>query len=204
MKKPHSGRQAAIRLLQETGKPLRTGRILAAGIHRRDLYALRDEGVIHAVSRGLYELAGRSDQTEHTSLAAVAERIPHGVVCLLSALQFHEVSSQWPHEVWLAVERGTRRPTLDYPPLRIVVFASAAYREGIEEHRIEHSTVQVYCLAKTVLDCFKFRHQIGLDVALEALREAWRSRQVTMDDLWRYAAICRQKNAIRPYLESLT
>ncbi len=154
------------------------------------------------MGRGLYILP-ESDTTEHHSLAEVCKRVPKGVVCLLSALRFHDITTQAPFEVWLAIGEKDWRPRVEYPPLRIVRFSPASLSAGIEVHRIEGVTVQVYCPAKTVADCFKYRNKIGLDVALEALRQCWRSRQCTMDELWHYADLCRVRNVMRPYLESL-
>src|SRR5262249_46839841 len=126
-----------------------------------------------------------------------------GVVCLLSALQFHGLTTQLPAEVWLALERGTRRPKEEQLPLRVVFFSGPAFSHGVEEHEVEGVPIKVYSPAKTVADCFKYRNKIGLDVALEALRECWRQKRCTMDDLWRSARVCRVANVIRPYLESL-
>lgn len=122
---------------------------------------------------------------------------------MLSALRFHNLTTQSPFEVWMAVDRKARRPRSDSPPLRIVRFSGEALKVGVEEHRIEGVTVSVYCPAKTVADCFKYRNKIGLDVALESLRDCWRERRCTMSDLWCYAKICRVANVMRPYLESL-
>jgi predicted transcriptional regulator of viral defense system len=142
--------------------------------------------------------------SEHSALAEVARRHPRAVVCLLSALRFHELTTQAPFEVWLAIPNKARAPRLDYPPLRIVRFSERALIEGIEEHRIDGVPVRITNLARTVADCFKYRNKIGLDVALEALRESWKARRVTMDALWRYAQVCRVANVMRPYLEGLT
>jgi len=142
--------------------------------------------------------------SEHRSLAEACKRIPNGVICLLSALRFHELTTQSPLEVWLAIGEKAWRPRVEYPPLRIVRFASAALSAGVEEHRIDGVSVPVFIPAKTVADCFKYRNKIGLDVAIEALRECWRSKRCTMDDLWQYAKICRVQNVMRPYLESLS
>jgi predicted transcriptional regulator of viral defense system len=125
------------------------------------------------------------------------------VVSLLSALRFHNLTTQSPFEVWLAIGEKAWRPRMEYPPLRIVRFSQATLSAGVEKHQIEGVTVPVYSPAKTVADCFKYRNKIGLDVAIEALRECWSSRRCTMDDLWHYADICRVQNVMRPYLESL-
>lgn len=157
---------------------------------------------LQRIGRGLYVLPG-SDTTEHHSLAEACKRVPKGVVCLLSALRFHELTTQAPFEVWLAIGEKAWRPRLEYPPLRIVHFSQAALNAGVEEHQIEGVSVHVYSPAKTVADCFKYRNKIGLDVAIEALRECRQARRCTMDDLWHYADICRVRNVMRPYLESL-
>jgi predicted transcriptional regulator of viral defense system len=173
------------------------------GIPREYLIRLHRRGVLDRPSRGLYVLAD-ADLGENQSLAEACKRVPKGVVCLLSALQFHELTTQAPHEVWLAIDVKARRPRVDYPPLRIVRFSGNALTFGVEEHRVHGVPVRVYTVAKTIADCFKYRNKIGLDVALEALRDAWRNRRTTMDDLLQAAKICRVANVIRPYLESLT
>ena len=157
---------------------------------------------LQRIGRGLYVLPGNG-ATEHHSLAEACKRVPKGVVCLLSALSFHELTTQAPFEVWLAIGEKAWRPRLEYPPLRIVHFSKTALNAGVEEHQIEGVNVHVYSPAKTVVDCFKYRNKIGLDVAIDALRECRRARHCTMDDLWHYAAICRVRNVMRPYLESL-
>lgn len=171
-------------------------------IPRTYLSRLCAAGKLQRIGRGLYVLPG-SGATEHHSLAEACKRVPKGVVCLLSALRFHDLTTQAPFEVWLAIGEKTWRPRLKYPPLRIVHFSQAALNAGVEEHQIEGVTVHVYSPAKTVADCFKYRNKIGLDVAIEALRECRRARRCTMDDLWHYAGICRVRNVMRPYLESL-
>ena len=172
------------------------------GISRVSLTRAVRRGQLERVTRGLYGLPGR-EFSAHGSLAEVALRVPKGVVCLLSALRFHDLTTQAPFQVWLAIENKAIAPKLDYPPLRIVRFSGTALTEGIEEHIIDGVTVRVTCVAKTVSDCFKYRNKIGLDVALEALREAWHGKRMTSDDIWRYAKICRVANVMRPYLESL-
>lgn len=171
-------------------------------IPRTYLSRLCAAGKLQRIGRGLYVLPG-SGATEHHSMAEACKRVPKGVVCLLSALSFHELTTQAPFEVWLAIGEKAWRPRLEYPPLRIVHFSKAALNTGVEEHQIEGVNVQVYSPAKTVADCFKYRNKIGLDVAIEALRECRRARHCTMDDLWHYADICRVRNVMRPYLESL-
>lgn len=173
------------------------------GIPRVALTRAVRRGQLERIGRGLYGLPGRP-VSAHGALAEVARRVPKGVVCLLSALRFHGLTTHAPFEVWLAIDNKAIAPKLDYPPLRIVRFSGAALTEGVEEHVVDGVTVRVTGVAKTVADCFKYRNKIGLDVALEALREAWRGKRMTSDDLWRYAKVCRVANVMRPYMESLT
>lgn len=172
------------------------------GIPRISLTRAVRRGQLERLGRGLYGLPGR-EVSAHGSLAEVARRVPRGVVCLLSALRFHGLTTQAPFEVWLAIENKAMAPKLNYPPLRIVRFSGAALTDGVEEHVVDGVTVRITCVAKTVADCFKYRNKIGLDVALEALREAWREKRMTSDELWRYAQVCRVANVMRPYLDSL-
>ncbi len=176
--------------------------LIPMGISRVSLTRAVRSGQLERVSRGLYGLPGR-EVSAHGSLAEVARRVPKGVVCLLSALRFHGLTTQAPFEVWLAIENKSLAPKLDYPPLRIVRFSGIALTEGVEEHAVDGVTVRVTGVAKTVADCFKYRNKIGLDVALEALREAWHEKRMTSDDIWRFAKVCRVANVMRPYLESL-
>jgi predicted transcriptional regulator of viral defense system len=173
------------------------------GIPRVSLTRAVRRGQLERVGRGLYGLPGR-EVSAHGSLAEVACRVPKGVVCLLSALRFHGLTTQAPFEVWLAIENKSLAPKLDFPPLRIVRFSGDALTEGVEEHVVDGVTIRITGVAKTVADCFKYRNKIGLDVALEALREAWQEKRMTSDDIWRSAKICRVANVMRPYLDSLT
>jgi predicted transcriptional regulator of viral defense system len=159
-------------------------------------------GLLTQVARGLYTVAGH-EPTAHHTMVVVSKRVPRGVICLLTALRFHDIGTQNPADVWLAVERKAQRPSVAGLPVRVVRFSGAALNEGVEEHVIEGVTVRMTNPAKTVVDCFKYRHKLGLDVALEALREGWRSRKLMADDLWRYAKLCRVANVIRPYMEAV-
>lgn len=160
-------------------------------------------GELARIGRGLYALPDRT-VSEHGTLAEVARRHPQGIVCLLSALQFHDLSRHIPFEVWLAIPNKARAPRLAYPPLRIVRFSGTALTYGVEEHFINCVPVRVTSVAKTVADCFKYRNKIGLDVALEALQTSWKGKRCTMDELWHAATVCRVANIMRPYMESLT
>jgi predicted transcriptional regulator of viral defense system len=175
----------------------------AAGIFREYLLRLHRKGDLTRVGRGLYSLPD-SLTSESLTLAEVAKRVPNAVVCLLSALQFHNLTTQVPGRVWIAIEGRKWKPKFDYPPLEVVRFSGHAFNFGVESHEVDHILVKVYSPAKTVADCFKFRNKIGLDVALEALRETWRSRKGTMDELWEAAKACRVGNVMRPYLEAIT
>ena len=195
------GERKVLRLARRGGGGA-TREIDAAGIHRQVLSRLVEEGRLSRVARGLYRVPDQSI-TEHHGLAIAAAKVPSGVVCLLSALGFHGIGTQLPYEVWIAIDRRARRPRLAYPPLRVFRFTGGALTEGISVHRVEGQDVKVFDPAKTIADCFKYRNKIGLDVALEALREGWRDRRFSMDELDRYARICRVANVIRPYLQML-
>jgi len=181
---------------------LRPRDLEAHGIPRKYLSQLCDEGTLKRVGRGLYVYAD-AEVSADIGLAQVAKQVPHGVVCLLSALQFHNIGSQSPFEVWLAIDRKAWRPQIGYPPLRIMRFSGEALTEGIEKHAIERVSVRIYSPAKTVADCFKYRNKIGLDVAIEALRDCRDSKKCTNADLWKYAKVCRVTQVMRPYLEAL-
>ncbi len=172
------------------------------GISRMSLRRLLDRGLLYRIGRGVY-VAADAEPAEHYSLVEAAKRVPAGVICLLSALRFHDIGTQSPFEVWMAIDRKGWQPK-DTSGLRIVRFSGLALTYGIEERDIEGVTVRVYIPAKTVADCFKYRNKIGLDVALEALRDCWRQKKATMDELWAAAKVCRVANIMRPYMESLT
>ncbi|MBI2931114.1 MAG: type IV toxin-antitoxin system AbiEi family antitoxin domain-containing protein [Planctomycetes bacterium] len=193
--------EQVIQLAKRAGV-IRARDLAAQGIPRVYLKRLQEKGVLEQVGRGLYTLTGAA-VTEHHTLAEAVKRVPHGAVCLLSALSFHKLTTQAPFEVWLAIDPSARKPRLDYPPLRIVRMTGEAREAGIEEHTIEGVPVRITSAAKTVVDCFKFRNKLGLDVALEALRDYRRDRRRSLDDLWRFAKICRVANVMRPYLESV-
>ena len=173
-----------------------------AKIHTQTLSRLVRAGTLERVARGRYRLPN-APVTEHHGLALVAAAAPKSVICLLSALSFHQIGTQLPHEVWIALDRRSRRPSLRYPRLHVVRFGGEALTEGVETYRIEGETVRVYGVAKTIADTFKYRNKIGLDVALEALREAWRARRFTISEIYRFARVCRVEHVMRPYLEAL-
>lgn len=175
----------------------------AQGIPREYLSLRYRSGQLERIARGIYRQP-EAEVTEHHDLAVAALRVPRGVVCLLSALQFHELTTQLPGEIWLALDRKAHRPqSTDGTSLRIVRFSGAALTEGVEEHIIEGVRVRIYNPAKTVADCFKYRNKIGVDVAIEALRDVWRKRQAGVNELMHYARVCRVANVMRPYLETI-
>jgi predicted transcriptional regulator of viral defense system len=175
----------------------------AQQIPRETLRRLYNAGKLERRVRGLYVLAG-SEPSEYMLLAAASTRVRHAVVCLLSALRYHGLTTQNPSEIWLAIDRKARVPREDELPLRIVRFSGPARTEGIERHLVDGVRVPIYGVAKTVADCFKYRRKIGIDVAIEALRDCWRQRRCSVDELSRYAAVCRVTNVMRPYLEAIT
>ncbi len=194
-------KQKILELARQMGL-IRPRDVEAAGIHREYLLRLYRNGDLARVGRGLYALP-YGQTSEFLSLAEVAKRVPNAVVCLISALAFHNLTTQITHSVWIAIENKKWEPAVDYPPLEIVRISGHAYSFGVEEHEIDRVSVKVYSPAKTVADCFKFRNKVGLDVAIEALRETWRSRKATMDELWETAKVCRVANVMRPYLEAV-
>lgn len=173
------------------------------GIPRIYLSRLCERGLLQRIDRGLYVLPD-VEATEHHTLAEACKRIPNGVLCLLSALRFHRFTTQAPFEVWMALKGTAWQPRIDSPKIRFVRFSGSAFEAGMEQHIIEGVSVKVYNPAKTVADCFKYRNKIGLDVALEALRECRRERKCTNDDLWKYAKVCRVAKVMRPYMEAMT
>ena len=193
--------QAALQLARERGV-VRPRDLQEYGITRQHLRRLTERGLLVRTGRGLY-LASDASLTEHHALVEATRRVPQGVVCLLSALRFHDLTTQEPHEVWLALPLRAHQPTVDYPPVQTVRMSEATLNAGVESHQVEGVPVRVFSVAKTVADCFKYRSTVGQDVALEALREGWRERRFTMDDLWRFARMCRVANVMRPYIESV-
>lgn len=195
-----SRQQQILELARKKGI-IRAKDVEAVGISRNYLYRMHKKGLLEKNAVGLYTLP-EAPVTENSSLAEVAKRLPHAVVCLISALSYHEITTQIPHEIWLTIPRGSWRPDVEYPPLNLTYVSGPAYSFGIQEHVINGVAVKIYSPAKTVADCFKFRNKVGLDVAIEALREAWRSRKVTMDELLEAAGIDRVSKIMRPYLEA--
>lgn len=181
---------------------LRPRDLQSAGIPRTYLKQLVERGELLKTGRGLYVRADTT-LTENHSLAEAAKLVPKGVVCLLSALRFHNLTTENPAEVWLAIPRGTRPPRSSAPALRVARFSGPMMTAGIERHVIQGVSVPIYSVAKTVADCFRFRNRIGVNIAVEALRDAWRAKRTTSDELWRCAQVCRVLNVMRPYFDCI-
>ncbi len=194
--------QRELRIFKEHGGLLRTSEALELGIHPRYLYDMREAGMIEVLSRGLYRLADMPPLSK-PDLATVALRVPRGVICLISALAFHEITTQIPHEIHVALAKGSEKPRLKFPPLRCVWLSGAAFSEGIETQKVDGIELQVYSPEKTVADCFKFRNRIGLDVAIEALKLCRERKRSRPDVLLKYAKICRVGRVMKPYIEAL-
>jgi predicted transcriptional regulator of viral defense system len=192
----------AVVIFRKQGGIMRTAQALRAGIHPSTLYTMRDVGTLEVVSRGMYRLAG-SGPLGNPDLVTVATRVHCGVICLISALAFHEITTQIPHEVHVALQRGAEEPRLDHPPIKTYRFADQAFKAGVETHELDGVDVRIYSPEKTLADCFKFRNKIGLDTAVEAVRFYRERRSVNVDALMGYAAICRVEKVMRPYLEAI-
>ena len=188
--------------LARTQPLVRSRDVEARGIPREYLLRMYRLGLLRRAARGVYALAD-APVTEHHSLAVAAKMVPRAVVCLLSALRFHGLTTQDPHQIWIAIDNKARRPSLESPALRVVRFSGKALTEGIGTHTIEGVPVRVYSVAKTIGDCFKYRHKIGIDVAVEALKDALRHKRTTIDEIHRFAKVCRVDRVMRPYLEAI-
>ena len=202
MKKAQQKYEKAKRIFREHDGILRASDAIRKRIHPRTLYEMRDKGIVEVLSRGLYRLADLRPLSNQ-DLITVALRIPNGVVCLISALAFHDITTQVPHEVYIAVERISRPPKVDYPPVRVFRFTGGAFKTGIESHNTEGVPLRVYSPEKTIADCFKYRNKIGLDTAIEALRLYRERKHFKINDLMRFGGVCRVEKVMRPYLEAL-
>ncbi|WP_306549128.1 type IV toxin-antitoxin system AbiEi family antitoxin domain-containing protein [Desulfobulbus sp.] len=196
------GKSQKILQLLKTRTVLRPVDLDELGIPRITLLRLYQRGLVKKVARGLYRLPD-AQVSEHHSLAEAIKMVPKGVICLFSALRFHNLTTQAPHEIWMAIDRKTRLPVNKTLPIRFVRFSGPALIEGINSHIIDGIPVAIYQPAKTVADCFKYRNKIGLDVALEALKDCLRNGRCEADTLWRFAKACRVSNVMRPYLEAM-
>lgn len=193
----------ALNIFQQHDGMLRTADAISLGIHPRVLYKLRDAGVIQLLARGLFRLEEMPELTQE-SWIVVAKKAPRGVICLISALAFHEITDQIPNQVFLALPKDVSPPRLNYPPLRVFHFSTVCYQAGIQEYMLDGVMVKIYVPEKTVVDCFKFRNQIGLDVAIDALKQCIQKYHSRSANFMEFARICRVDNIIKPYLEALS
>ena len=192
----------AVCIFKDHGGILRTAQALKLGIHPGTLYAMRDSGTLEMISRGVYRLSD-SPPLSNPDLVTVATRIPGGVICLISALSYHEITTQIPHEIHVALPRGAEEPRLDYPPIKAYRFTGEAFTAGVETHDIDSVSVRIYSPEKTLADCFKFRNKVGLDTVIEAIRFYRERKNINVEDLLYYATICRVNKIMRPYLEAI-
>ncbi|KAF1081557.1 MAG: hypothetical protein GQF41_2363 [Candidatus Rifleibacterium amylolyticum] len=200
--KKYNGGDKAIEIIRQLGGTFRTAEAIKAGVHPQTLYALLHAGTIERLSRGVYKLAD-TEQVSHPDLVIVATRIPQAVICLVSALAFHEMTSQIPHEVSFAIAKGAETPRIDFPPISVHRFSGEALTAGIQNHEVDGVTIRIFCPEKTIADCFKFRNKIGMDIALEALKLYKARKGFNSSELIKFARICRVENIMRPYLEAM-
>ncbi len=193
----------ALLIIKEHGGVIRTAEALKAGIHPRTFYSLRDKGILHEVSRGIYRLS-ELPAISNPDIVAVASRFPRAVICLISALAFHDLTTQVPHEVSIALEKGAETPRINFPPLSVHRFSKAPFEAGITIYEIDGIPVRIYNQEKTLVDCFKFRNKLGIDVVMEAMKMyKTKNAGLNISELLKYARICRVEKVMRPYLESI-
>jgi predicted transcriptional regulator of viral defense system len=193
---------SVIKIFQKHHGVMKSSQLFKLGVQPRILYAMRDNGLVIQEGRGLYRLANEQAWSD-PDLAVVALRIPKGVICLISALYFHQITTQIPHEVYIALPKDSEKPRIKYPPTRFFWISPAPFKAGIEKHKVDNVEIRVYSVAKTIADCFKFRNSIGMDVALEALREGLRQKKATLNEIQRFARVDRVEKIMQPYLEAL-
>lgn len=194
--------QSVIKIFQKHKGVMKSSQLFKLGVQPRILYAMRDNGLVLQEGRGLYRLANEQVWSD-PDLAVVSLLIPKGVICLISALYFHQITTQIPHEVYVALPKDSEKPRIKYPPTRFFWISPAPFKAGIEKHKVDNVDIRVYSVAKTIADCFKFRNSIGMDVALEALREGLRQKKATLNEIQRFAQIDRVEKIMQPYLEAL-
>jgi len=195
-------RDQILKLIKRFGI-LRYRDIAAQHINPVTLNRLVKSGEIIRIGRGLYTLPKMEIKSGYQSFAEASKKVPQGVICLLSALAYHEITSQAPHQVWMAIEEKAWAPKIEHIQIRFVRFSETLLKEGVDTVSIQTVPVKITNPARTVADCFKYRNKIGLDVAVEALKEGWRDSRFTMDELWKYAELCRVARVIRPYIEAI-
>ncbi len=192
----------AIEAFKEAGGILTMSEAIARGIHRRELYALRDRGDLEVVSRGLFRLK-MMPEPSLPDFVPVAKRIPRGVICLISALAFHEITTQIPHFVYVALPSKAHKSSISYPPMRYFWYTEKLLATGVEEHLMDGCTVKIFNVEKTLIDCVKFRNKIGMDIVLEALKMYWQSGRADLDKLFKYAELFRVSKILKPIMETI-
>mgnify|MGYP003132223410 CR=1 FL=1 len=192
----------AVRLFKKRDGVLCTSEVLDAGVHRRTLYHMRDEGIVTAIQRGVYRLT-ENEPLSNPDLVIVAKKIPEARICLISALSIHEMTNEIPHKIHIALPRSSWQPELDYPPLKVYRFSEETINSGFQNHFMDGVEIKVFNPAKTIADCFKFRNQIGLDVAIEALKRGINDGKATYREILMYAKLCKVERVIKPYLEAI-
>jgi predicted transcriptional regulator of viral defense system len=194
----------AINIFKSAGGVLRTKEAIEMGINQKTLHAMKKSGKIVVLSRGVCCLVDDDMSLEHIDLIVISKRLPRGVICLISALSFHNLTTQIPHDVYVAYQQGWRQPKIERPLISIVRYSKASYEEGIEEHVFNGTKVRIYSAAKTVADCFKFRNKVGLDVAIESLKDYWHKyKDANMNELIKYAKVCGVEKVMSPYIEAI-
>lgn len=194
--------ERALKVFEASGGILNTEKAIKLGIHPRTLYALRDEAKLEQMERGLYRLAD-AKPLSNPDLVTVALKIPRGIICLISALAFHQMTTQIPHAVYLAIAANDQAPVLRHPPLRLFWYSKAVYESGIVETKIDRTNIRIYSAEKTLADCFKYRNKIGIDVCMEALNLYRRRGRMKLDQLEQFAKLCRVQQVMRPYMEAI-
>ena len=195
--------EKAIAIFRKAGGILKFFEAVEAGIHRRELYFLRDHGTLEVLHRGLYRLKEMPDLAL-PDFIPVSKRIPEGVICLISALAFHEMTTQIPHFVYVALPRSAHKPTISYPPMRYFWYSEKTLKTGVEIHHIDGCNIKIFNIEKTLVDCVKFRRKIGMDVVLEALKMYWRSRKTNINQLMAYAKLLRVEKILKPIMETIS
>ena len=200
--KKKSKLELAVDAFKKAGGILTMSEAIKLGIHRRELYSLRDSGELEVVSRGLYRLVNMPDPSL-PDFIPVAKKIPHGVICLISALAFHEITTQIPHFVYVALPGHAHKPSISHPPMRYFWYSQKLLSTGVHEHTIDGCTVMIFDVEKTLVDCVKFRNKIGMDVVLEALKMYWHSRKANLEKLFEYAKLFRVEKILKPIMETI-
>lgn len=191
----------AVRIIKANKGIIKANEAIKKRIHPRTLYNLRDKGVLEQISYGLYKL--KQNKVSHPDFVTVALRVPNGVICLIFALAFHNLTTQIPHKVWMAIKRGAHRPKIDYPPVSIHQFSGKSFSSGVDKYTFDKIPVKIYNPEKTIVDCFKFRNKIGMNIVLEALAFYRERKTFNPSKLIKYAKVCRIKNVMKPYIESI-